>query len=140
MIAGSALGVGLFVGLFAYLFWHKGKYSKLVDILALIAGLCVAGSVASFLGLGAGWSMFGVGLGGFTLLLLVWFVLEFRGHGRHGTRTPILGVLLGIALMAGPIGGPLRSIAQNIEQSVVTHVQNANVQNINLTGTNGKHG
>lgn len=126
MIAGSALGVGVFLGLFAFLFWHKRKFDRLVDILAVVCGLCVAGSVASFLGIATGFTMFGLGMGGVTLFLLAWFVMEFRNHGRHPTRTPVLGAIVGILIMAGPLGGPFRSAGQHIEQGVVQHVQTAN--------------
>ena len=146
MIAGSALGVGLFVLAFAVLFWKKGWAPLLVDILAVLGGLCVAGSVATLFNINAGWNLGGVGYDGVVLFFAVWFVLEFRHYGRHKTRTPVLGLITAVGLMTSSLG-PASAIAQHVEQGVVTRVQNANFANVggasggatHATG-NAKHG
>ena len=122
----GAVGVGvLLAALACVLIRHNHrnglKAYKAASVLALVSGLCLSGAIVGYAGSithltvgGVGIVLFAVVVGGLD------FIIMMRGHGHHAIWTPVVGFVVGVALVLAP--GALGHLAQNAQSTVVTTV------------------
>ena len=129
---GTSAGAGVFLALIGGILWWKGKAPRAVAWLALGTGMCEAPLLLSFTGSLAGYSILGVGI--VTVLVvgggLVFWLEAVKRHGHHYIRTPLVGLIVGAALVSA--GGTLGHFGHSV-QTQVTNV----VTNTGKTATGG---
>jgi hypothetical protein len=108
---------------------HWKKYApRFVAWLLLLAGIGLSATILGYIGVFANMTILGVGV--LTAVLIVtgitFYAEAVKRHGIHRVRTPIVAVLLGVAIasVGGPIGHAVHNANQtggkNVDKSVTT--------------------
>lgn len=119
----GALGVGVILAAIAFiLIRHNHKHGmkayRTASVLALLSGLCLSGSIASYLGSVTSMSIGGVGVVMFAVIVGgLDFIIMMRGWGHHPVWTPVVGAVVGIAVALAP--GAIGSLANHAQTGVV---------------------
>ena len=117
----TSAGVGLLLAGVALIFWWKGVAPRAIAWLALVTGMLEAQLLLSLTGALTGTTILGVGI--LTAITvfggLVFWLEAVRHNGHHHIRTPLVGLIVGMALMSA--GGSIGQLSHGV-QTQVTNV------------------
>jgi hypothetical protein len=122
------IGVAVILAAIAGALHWKVRTPRLVAWLALLAGIGAASVLAGYLSAVTSLRFYGVGI--FTLVALIGGIVFWeeavKQNGQHRVRTPVVAVVLGVALafLGGNLGAAVRSagsgVGNTISHSVTT--------------------
>jgi len=93
--------------------WHKTAF-----VMAALSGLLLSGTIAAYAGSMRGATFAGIGIVfGIALLGGLAAVLAWQGHGRHPLWTPVLVLIVAVA-----IGQLFPALAQHVQTTTVSVV------------------
>lgn len=121
--AGPAAGAAVILGTILAITLWKGAGKRFPAWLALATGLTGSYIVIGWLGSIAALNIYGVGIITLAIIAcgLIFWHEAVKGKKAHKIRTPVIGFILGVALMAGT--GGVHTVVQHGTSNLTSVVQ-----------------